>query len=60
MAMPQNQKKQPWKYQITNSLHVDVGLFKAAAKKFKRYAEDMEMSPDELFIQLVKTLPSGQ
>lgn len=58
--MATNQKKQAWKYQITNSQHVDLGEFKAAAKKFKRYAEDMDMSLDELFIQLVRSLPSSR
>jgi hypothetical protein len=50
-------KKQPWKYQITHSSRIDLQVFKAAAKKFKRHAEDMGMKPDELFVQLVETLP---
>lgn len=55
--MAGNTKKQPWKYQITNSQRVEEKDLKAAAKKFKHYADDMDMTPDELFIQLVAMLP---
>lgn len=58
--MAMNSKKQPWKFQITNSQDVEESELKAAAKRFSRYAFDMDMARDELFIQLVKMLPSSK
>ena len=53
-------EKQPNKLviQIPNSSKVDAKELEAARRKFRGYAGDMGMTYDELFIQLVKTLPS--
>lgn len=45
------------KVQITVPRRTDEKYLKAAAKKFRRYADDIEMNPAELFIKIVAELP---
>lgn len=58
--MAEDTKKQAWKYQITNSSRIEEKEFKAAAKRFKQHAFDLDMTPDELFVQMVRALPPNK